>query len=188
MRGLNARVVSGESYASRCLTRGTMTYEGAGGEISNEEVQGGDDNDDEGPLEKEDCFRAMLDLIERMTKEGETYAELRTRVRSQVVDPTYMVDSDEKGGGSNSSSSSGRSSEHRKGWMDEKDSDEAFERWAESLNENMGKVGILPPGGRGGATTKDDMNATTTTAPESDPEKYQFGPDPGVTTHSMIWY
>ena len=80
-----------------------MTYEGAGGEISNEEVQGGDDDDDEGPLEKEDCFHAMLDLIERMTKEGETYAELRTRVRSQVVDPTYTVDSDEKGGGSNSS-------------------------------------------------------------------------------------
>ena len=100
MRGLNARVVDGTSYVSRCLARGTMTYDGGSGSDN-----GNGNKEDDVPLEKEECFRAMLDLLERMSKEGETYAELRTRIRSQVLDPTSTTTSDSSSSSSSSSDS-----------------------------------------------------------------------------------
>ena len=183
MRGLNARVVDGTSYVSRCLARGTMIYDGGEGRDNNAE--------DEVPLGKEECFRAMLDLLERMSKEGETYAELRTRVRSQVLDPTSTATSDSSTSSSSSSSDSDSSSDDdsdndEKGELDTKESDESFERWADGLNKNMVKVGIINPAdssSRSGATGEGDDTTATTTPENSDPEKYQFGPDPGVTTH-----
>lgn len=181
MRGLNARVVDGTSYVSRCLARGTMTYDGGSGSDN-----GSGNKEDDVPLEKEECFRAMLDLLERMSKEGETYAELRTRVRSQVLDPTSTTTSDSSSSSSSSdsdSSSDDYSDNDEKGELDTKESDESFERWADGLNENMVKVGIINPAGSSSRSGANDDDTTASTPENSDPEKYQFGPDPGVTTH-----
>lgn len=182
MRGLNARVVVGTSYVSRCIARGTMTYDGGSSNNVN------DTKEDDVPLGKEECFRAMLDLLERMSKEGETYAELRTRVRSQVLDPTSTATGSRSSSSSSDSDSSSDddSDNDEKGEVDTKESDESFERWADDLNENMVKVGIINPAGSSSSSSRsgaNDDDTTASTPKSSSLEKYQFGPDPGVTTH-----
>ena len=77
MRGLNA-VISVESFASRSVDRGYMTVY-----TEDNEQSGGSSG-----LTRQECFRAMMDLLERMGEEGEAFVELRARVRSQLVGGT----------------------------------------------------------------------------------------------------
>ncbi|KAL3822716.1 hypothetical protein ACHAXA_000981 [Cyclostephanos tholiformis] len=198
MRGLNARA-SVISYVSRSLERGTMTYEGNGDDDDGCPVRGGgtpSSSSSTTTMGKEECLRAMLDLLERMIREGETYAELRRRVRSQVLDPsadgrTSSSGGEGAGGGTgddDSSSSSSDSDDDEMGDENERDANASFEKWAESVNKNMARVGITngaasgSGGAGGGMGHPTDVDAASSSQ-SSDPERYQYGADPGVTTH-----
>lgn len=124
-------------------------------------------------MEKGECLRAMLDLIERMTKEGEAYAEVRSRVRSQVLDPSASYGSDSSSDSSSSSSDSSDDENGELGGFDEKAADESFDKWAETMNRNMSKIGISNKGsstsnlggGLGGGETQSRLRKNTTRLP-----------------------
>ncbi|KAL7531715.1 hypothetical protein ACHAXR_004194 [Thalassiosira sp. AJA248-18] len=156
MRGLNA-MVSDESFVARSLKRGVMSYE---------EEDGGDSSGGGGEerMGKEDCFRAMLDLMERMAKEGEAYDELRTRMRS------HSSSSDD------SDSSSDEDSDGE-GGVDGNEADKSFDKWEKSMTQSMSKAGY-PTG-----NTANDNDDDSEEEEEVNEEDYQFGADPGITTH-----
>ncbi|KAL9181565.1 hypothetical protein ACHAXT_010370 [Thalassiosira profunda] len=175
MRGLNA-MVSKESFVSRSLKQGAMEYDG-----EDSSANSGDD------MAREDCFRAMLDLLTRMTGEGEAYEELRTRVRSQLMDPNGAEGKAAGESGYDSSSSSSSDSDSSsdeegegKGGVDGRDDDDSFDEWTEAMDRNMKHLGF------------NKHKAETSTAEEKDvkeveeedsPELYQFGANPGTTVH-----
>ncbi|KAL7464803.1 hypothetical protein ACHAXS_008258 [Conticribra weissflogii] len=165
MRGLNA-VVSEGSFVSRSLGVGAMS------------VEGQDDSSSESGgkvMSKSDAFRAMLDLIDRMETEGSAYVELRKRVRSQLT-LTGEEDDGESSDSSSSSSSSSSSDDD-----DDGDDDEAsFNRFANDMDDRMAKAGFASSKPESDYSTAE---ATSPIAVENNPEDYQFGADPGTTTH-----
>jgi len=189
MRGLNARV-SGKSFVARSLEKNTMAFEKREEDDVGGLVDGGGDGE---IMAREDCFRAMLDLIERMAREGEAYDELRTRVRSQLTDlaSSSTDDAEDSGSSSDSSSSSDDDSdsdnEGEEGLKEEED-DESFNQWAESMEQNMRRAKISDPRGNNEgmgvfASSKVGEDAAEGEGEEVSEEHYQFGADPGVTTH-----
>lgn len=162
MRGLNA-CISEDSFIAKNLKYGSMKLEEEGG---NGET-----------LEKDECFSAMMDLMKRMHEEGDAYEDLRTRVRSQLVDPSSGgTAEDDSSSSDDSSSDSDSSSDEEEGEMEEK-AENAFSEWATSMEENMSKAGYK---------TSSSMNADSKEDEGDDEiseEMYQFGANPGVTTH-----
>ncbi|KAL7514163.1 hypothetical protein ACHAXN_013265 [Cyclotella atomus] len=157
MRGLNA-VISEESFVSRSVDRGYMTV--------NRDEQSGSSG-----LTRQECFRAMMDLLERMGEEGEAFVELRTRVRSQLVGGT-----DQNGSSSDSSSSSSSDSD------DDEVDEAAVKEFTEYTEERMRSAGFAT------ATSSDTTTASTLNDMGEDdlklnPQDYQFGAAPGVTVH-----
>ena len=180
MRGLNARI-SKDSYVSKCLKQGVMEYDEDFDNVNDNDatVLANNDEDDD-IMGKEECFRAMIDLIERMAAEGNTYDELRTRVRSQILDPS-SVDKDSSSSSSSSSSDSDSSdSDDNSGELDEQDAgDKSFNKWADEMEVNMGKAGYSNNNMSAGAPNEDAKD----TMPTRSQEEYQFGATPGLTTH-----
>lgn len=162
MRGLNAAISNENSFVSRSLRQGEMALE--------DEVDGSGE-----VMAKEECFRAMLDLMERMSMEGQTYDELRTRIRSQILDPSSVVEDAAKDSESSSSSSDSDSDEESNKEAADA-ADKSFDKWASSMEENMSKAGIS-----NFKRTKTVDNEEET--PVNNQEEYQFGANPGVTTH-----
>lgn len=167
MRGLNA-AISDETFVSRSVKKGDMAFE--------EEAIGGNGDG----MAKEDCFRAMLDLLERMTKEGEAYAELRTRVRSQLADPEATKAAAEDSDSSSSSDDSDSSDSD----SDDEDSevvehaDKEFSQWAQSMEESMSKAGFATRNSAASSASGENDEDE-----EVSEEMFQFGSDPGVTIH-----
>lgn len=193
MRGLNA-CLSMESYVSRSVQRGIMTMNNADGDYDDEATAAvgvGGVTEGRAVMEKGECLRAMLDLIERMTKEGEAYAEVRSRVRSQVLDPSASYGSDSSSDSSSSSSDSSDDENGELGGFDEKAADESFDKWAETMNRNMSKIGISNKGsstsnlggGLGGRRNAEQVEEEHDETPPMSTEMYQFGANPGLTTH-----
>jgi len=174
MRGLNARISKDNSFVSRSLKQGVMEYD----DVDTTNVNG-----DEDMLGKDECFRAMVDLIQRMTAEGDTYAELRTRVRSQLLDPSSV---DESSSSSSSSDSSSDSDNEGAAELNEQQledaGDKSFNRWEEEMTANMKKAGFSNKKTAGLDKGIDDTLDDTTT-PKRNQEEYQFGSNPGLTTH-----
>jgi hypothetical protein len=187
MRGLNA-CLSVESYVSRSVQRGIMTMNNDDGEDDEATAVGvGGVDESKAVMEKGECLRAMLDLIKRMTKEGEAYAEVRSRVRSQILDPSASYGSDSSSDSSSSSSDSSddeNGDDGEMGGFDEKAADESFDKWAETMNRNMSKIGIsnksTTGGGKSAEQAKVEQHVET---PPMNDELYQFGANPGLTTH-----
>mmetsp|Transcript_15765 Transcript_15765/g.29925 ORF Transcript_15765/g.29925 Transcript_15765/m.29925 type:complete len:452 (-) Transcript_15765:8-1363(-) len=118
LRGLNA-VVSEGSFVSRALGVGDMTLEGQDDASSGGGGEG---------MSKNDAFRAMLDLIDRMEAEGSAYAELRKRVRSQLT----LAGGADDGESSDSSSSSSSSSD------DDDDDDDGEDYFDQIMRRDFG--------------------------------------------------
>ena len=176
MRGLNARISKDNSFVSRCLKQGVMEYD----DVDTTNVNG-----DEDMLGKDECFRAMVDLIQRMTAEGDTYAELRTRVRSQLLDPSSVDESSSSSSSSDSSSDSdneGGAAELNEQQLEDA-GDKSFNRWEEEMTANMKKAGFSNKKTAGLDKGIDDNTLDDTTSPERNKEEYQFGSNPGLTTH-----
>eukprot|EP00574_Skeletonema_japonicum_P002784 CAMPEP_0201714004 /NCGR_PEP_ID=MMETSP0593-20130828/642_1 /ASSEMBLY_ACC=CAM_ASM_000672 /TAXON_ID=267983 /ORGANISM="Skeletonema japonicum, Strain CCMP2506" /LENGTH=612 /DNA_ID=CAMNT_0048203225 /DNA_START=78 /DNA_END=1917 /DNA_ORIENTATION=- len=165
LRGLNS-VVSNESYVSRSLKTGAMSLEEGGGD------KGGADGD---VMTKQDCFRAMIDLLSRIQEEGDAYDDLRRRVRSQLT--TSTTNSDD----SSSSSSSDSDSDDEEG-VSEKD-EEVFNEWSDGLNERMEKVGFKVRSNSDSFSTS--VNGASDEEEEISQEDYQFGASPGLTVHMV---
>ncbi|KAL7531381.1 hypothetical protein ACHAWF_003750 [Thalassiosira exigua] len=179
MRGLNARV-SGRTFVSRCLECGDVTMEGyleGEGEERAAKAPSSADAWGEDCMGREDCFRAMLDLIDRMTSEGEAYDEVRKSVRSQLVDPA-AVGGDGSSSDSDSSSSSDSDNEAEKVDMDE-DGDKSFQEWSEDMDNKMSEAGFTSKDEKAAPLPKLDGEDDEE---ETSPELYQFGANPGVTT------
>ena len=154
MRGLNAHI-SKNSYVSRSLNRGHMKLDM-------------DVGSDSGTMDAGQCFNAMLDLVERMKAEGMAYADLRKRIRSQLVNPaSESIDEDK----ADDEADHGEASDE----MDEKD-ETKFDTWRTSMNENMAEQGFPsnPTADRG----SDDGQIIID-------DDYQFGATPGVTVHMI---
>lgn len=167
MRGLNS-VVSSESYVSRSLQAGAMTLEEGG------DSNGGADGD---VMTKQDCFRAMIDLLSRIKEEGDAYDELRRRVRSQLTTSTTNSD----GSSSSSSSDSDSDSDDEEG-VSEKD-EEVFNEWSDGLNERMEKAGFkVRPNSDSFSTS---LSSASDEEEEISQEDYQFGASPGLTVHMI---
>mmetsp|Transcript_30448 Transcript_30448/g.68694 ORF Transcript_30448/g.68694 Transcript_30448/m.68694 type:complete len:631 (-) Transcript_30448:148-2040(-) len=155
MRGLNAHI-SKNSYVSRSVSRGRMKLD----------IDVGSD----GGMETGQCFSAMLDLVERMKEEGQVYADLRTRVRSQLANPASETIEEDKDKADDKADHGEASDE-----MDKKD-ETKFDTWRTSMNENMAERGFpsnptTDSGYDDGQTISDD--------------DYQFGATPGVTVHMI---
>jgi len=157
MRGMNA-VINNDSFVSKSVRKNEMALK--------DEVGGGE------LMAKDECFRAMLDLTERMAMEGQTYEELRTRIRSQILDPSAVEDSST----SDSSSSSDSDNDEELSKVAADEADKSFDKWAESMEENMSKAGIS----NFKRTKTDDKEDDE---PVKNQEEYQFGATPGTTTH-----
>lgn len=189
MRGLNA-CLSPESFVSRSIQRGSMAMDNNDNEQYAEEKSKVVDEKSK-IMEKGECLRAMFDLIERMVKEGEAYAEVRSRVRSQVLDPSATYSSSSDGNDSSSDSSSSSSDDDEKengdsgsGEFDERAADESFNKWAETMNRNMSKIGIANKSYAGGRNAEQQqMEMDDDEPPPMNNEMYQFGADPGLTIH-----
>mmetsp|Transcript_25723 Transcript_25723/g.51483 ORF Transcript_25723/g.51483 Transcript_25723/m.51483 type:complete len:680 (+) Transcript_25723:225-2264(+) len=162
LRGLNA-VVSEGSFVSRALGVGDMTLEGQDDASSGGGGEG---------MSKNDAFRAMLDLIDRMEAEGSAYAELRKRVRSQLT----LAGGADDGESSDSSSSSSSSSDDD----DDDDDESSFNEFANEMESRMAKAGFASSKPQSEYST---AKAANPVAVEHNPEEYQFGADPGTTTH-----
>ena len=171
LRGLNG-VISAESFVARAVGGGAMSS-----------VEGEDATPAGEVMNKKDAFHAMLDLIDRMEVEGNAYAELRRRVRSQLV---VAEDSDSS---SSSSSSSDDDSDSDSDSSDDEDDDEdedgtdeeSFNQWTTSMEQRMKKAGFSTPNNNSSSGTnnsKDDSSAMA-----MDQEDFQFGAAPGTTTH-----
>jgi len=165
LRGLNS-IISNESYVSRSLQTGAMSLEednsgGAGGDV----------------MTKQDCFRAMIDLLSRIQEEGDAYDELRKRVRSQLT--TSTTNSDDSS--SSSSSDSDSDSDDEEG-VSEKD-EEVFNEWSDGLNERMREVGFKVRQSVDSASTS--LNNASDNDEEVSREDYQFGASPGLTVHMV---
>ena len=176
MRGLNARV-SGESFVARSLEKGAMQFEE---DDDDDAATGGGEGEE--VMAREECFRAMLDIMQRMAKEGESYSELRTRVRSQLVDPSAADTAGDSSSSSDSSDSSSSDDDSDDEDGADEQADDSFNKWAESMEQNMKKAKIGGNEGMGAsfATSKDVEGDA---AEEVSEETYQFGADPGLTTH-----
>ena len=160
-------------------------------EEEDDESEGGID-DKLVQMERGECLRAMLDLIDRMVKEGEAYAEVRLRVRSQVLDPSAAATYNDNDGDSSSSDSSSSSSsddedengeDGNMGGYDERAADESFDKWAETMNRNMSKIGISNKSSSTTQTQEGEYANEETPLPMMSEEMYQFGANPGLTTH-----
>lgn len=170
MRGLNSQI-SKDSFVSKSLKHGVMEYD----DVDNDDANNVSSSSD--ILGKEECFRAMIDLIKRMSAEGDTYEELRTRVRSQVLDPSSSAEEGSDSSSSSSDSSSSDSDNEGGGaGLDMDEGDKSFNKWEEEMTENMNN-----------SVFGKKMAASTNNEEEDDigmsPEEYQFGANPGVTTH-----
>jgi hypothetical protein len=155
MRGLSAQV-SNESFVSKAIAKGFMVM---------------DDKDMGSGLSRQECFRAMIDVIERMTEEGAAFVEIRTRIRSQL-ERVGADDSD------SSSSSSDSSSDDEDDEVDE----ETVKQFTQYTEERMRSAGF--------STETTDKSSNVSNKTESvdedlklNPEDYQFGAPPGVTIH-----
>jgi len=168
LRGLNS-MISSESYVSRSLQVGAMSLE------KGDDNMGGADNGD--MMTKQDCFRAMLDLLSRIQEEGEAYDELRKRVRSQLTTSTDPKNSD---GSSSSSSDSDSDSDDEEG-VSERD-EEVFNEWSDGLNDRMREVGFkVRPNSDSSSTPLNEASYDE----EVSQEDYQFGASPGLTVHMV---
>jgi len=165
LRGLNS-MISSESYVSRSLETGAMSLDegegGAGGDI----------------MTKQDCFRAMIDLLSRIQEEGDAYDELRKRIRSQLTTSTDPTNSDSS---SSSSSSDSDDSDDEEG-VSEKD-EEIFNEWSGGLNERMREVGFKVRQNSDSSSTS--VNDASDADEEVSQEDYQFGASPGLTVHMV---
>jgi hypothetical protein len=169
LRGLNS-MISSESYVSRSLQVGAMSLE------KGDDNTGGADNGD--VMTKQDCFRAMLDLVSRIQEEGEAYDELRKRVRSQLTTSTDPTNSDSSS--SSSSSDSDSDSDDEEG-VSEKD-EEVFNEWSDGLNDRMREVGFkVRQNSDSSSTSLNDASDDE----EVSQEDYQFGASPGLTVHMV---
>jgi hypothetical protein len=150
LRGLNAQV-SPESYVSKAVGKGAMIM---------------NDADSGSALSRQECFRAMMDLIDRMSEEGESFVEMRTRVRSQLEG----VPAD-----SSDSSSSSDSSD------DDDDVDqESIKQFTQYTDDRMRSAGFATPDSTGNlASSEDSVDEEI----ELNKDDYQFGAPPGLTVH-----
>jgi hypothetical protein len=169
LRGLNA-MISNESYVSRSLLVGAMSLEG--------DNEGGANGD---LMDKQDCFQAMIDLLNRIEEEGKAYDELRKHVRSQLSASTDSTDHTNTDGSSSSSSDSDSDSDDDEG-VSEAD-EETFNEWTNELNESMTNAGFK---------VRQNQSDSSSTAlqdagldEEVNQEDYQFGATPGLTVHMV---
>ena len=172
LRGLNA-MISSDSYVSRSLQVGTMSLEGG-------EDEGGAYDD---LMNRQDCFRAMVDLLSRIQEEGDAYDQLRKRVRSQLATSTDSTDptNSESSSSSSSSSDSDSASDDEEG-VSETD-EETFNEWSNDVNENLIKAGFK-------VRQNSDLSSTASHDADDDDEEvsqedYQFGATPGLTVHMV---
>ena len=168
LRGLNS-MISDESYVSRSLQAGAMSLE--------EDSEGGADGD---IMTKQDCFRAMVDLLSRIQEEGDAYDELRKRVRSQLT--TSTTNSDDSSSSSSSSSSDSDSDSDDEEGVSEKD-EEVFNEWSDGFNERLREVGFKVRQSTDSASTS--LNNASDDDEEVSQEDYQFGASPGLTVHMV---
>ncbi|KAL3795250.1 hypothetical protein HJC23_008335 [Cyclotella cryptica] len=160
LRGLNAQV-SNESYVTKAVSQGVMAMDAGNGENT---------------LSRQECFRVMMDLINRMDEEGQAFVEMRKRVRSQLEGVSSRTSSD------GSSSSSSDSSDDEDDDVDE----ESLNKFTQYTEDRMRSAGF---------STRDKSSSTSGTNPVSsdedsndeeiqlNPEDYQFGAPPGLTVH-----
>jgi hypothetical protein len=149
-----------------------------------EEEVGSNGVADSDSMTKQDCFRAMVDLLSRIQEEGNAYDELRRRVRSQLAtfaDSTDATNNDGSSGSSSSSSSSSSDSDDEEGVS--KTDEESFNEWTNGMDERMIKAGFK---------VRQNSDSTSTTSfhdadedEEISQEDYQFGASPGLTVHMV---
>ena len=154
MRGLNAQV-SSESYVNKCVEKGQMII---------------GDKDMGSALSRQECFRVMIDLMKRMSEEGEAFIEMRTRVRSQLEG----VAED-----SSDSSSSDSSSDEENDDIDEK----TVKEFTQYTDERMRSAGFTSSESASLTSSTSDEDAIDDEDFKIDPDDYQFGAAPGVTVH-----
>ena len=164
LRGLNS-MISNETYVSRSLRAGAMSLE---------DDEGGTDGD---VMTKQDCFRAMIDLLGRIQEEGDAYDELRKRVRSQLT--TTSTEPNDSSSSSDSSSDSDSDSDDE--GVSERD-EEVFHEWTGDLNGRMKEVGFkVRQSSDSSSTSLNDVGDDS----EVSQEDYQFGASPGLTVHMV---
>ncbi|KAL7522077.1 hypothetical protein ACHAWX_006775 [Stephanocyclus meneghinianus] len=161
LRGLNAQV-SKDSYVAKAISRGAMTT---------------DSGEGENKLSRQECFRAMIDLIDRMDEEGQVFVEMRKRVRSQLEGVSSQTSTD------GSSSSSSDSSDDEDDDVDE----ESIKKFTQYTEDRMRTAGFSTSdktshtfGSSSPVSSDDDSNANEI---QLNPEDYQFGAPPGLTVH-----